>query len=154
RASNSRTKVSKTSLLRLRRDVGDHRFCETDSGGVYGATQLLELEQHREHTFELSIEMDLVTGEAFEPIRIDCFAKCLLPDQRPIVEFLAPLLVPGQDLILEEALQARGVGAVVRLLLVIVLWRPAELLLPPRPGIVAQRGRCAGISRGRRGRQH
>ena len=61
-------------------------FCETDSGRVYGAPQLLELEQHRQHAFELSVKMNLVTGEAFEPIRVNGFATCLLSDHRPIVD--------------------------------------------------------------------
>ena len=38
-------------------------FCQTDSGRTYGATQLLKLEQHRQHAFELSVEMDFVAGE-------------------------------------------------------------------------------------------
>jgi hypothetical protein len=59
-------------------------FCQTDSGRAYGATQLLKLAQHRQHAFEFSIEMDLVAGEAFEPVRVDGFAKCLLTDQRPV----------------------------------------------------------------------
>jgi hypothetical protein len=46
------------------------RFCETDSGRARGATQLSQLEQHREHAFQFSVEMNLVAGEAFEPVRI------------------------------------------------------------------------------------
>ena len=30
--------------------------------------------------------MNLVTGEAFEPIRVNGFATCLLSDHRPIVD--------------------------------------------------------------------
>jgi hypothetical protein len=56
-------------------------FCETDSGRIYGATQLLQLEQHRQHPLELSVEMNLVAGETLESIRIDGFAKCLRADQ-------------------------------------------------------------------------
>ena len=55
-------------------------FCETDSGRVRGATQFLKLEQHREHAFELSIEMNLVAGKTVKPIGIDGFAICLGAD--------------------------------------------------------------------------
>jgi len=44
---------------------------------VRSATQFLQLEQHCEHAFELSVEMNLIAGKAFEPVRIDGFAKCL-----------------------------------------------------------------------------
>jgi hypothetical protein len=56
------------------------QFCETESRRVCGAPQLLQLEQHREHAFELSVEMNLVAGEAFEPVGIDGFAICLSAD--------------------------------------------------------------------------
>jgi len=35
----------------------------------------LQLEQHREHAFELSVEMNLVPGKALEPIGIDGFNR-------------------------------------------------------------------------------
>ena len=52
-------------------------FAKRNSGGIRGTTQFLQLEQHREHAFELSVEMNLVAGKAFEPVGIDGFAKCL-----------------------------------------------------------------------------
>jgi hypothetical protein len=52
-------------------------FAKRNSGGIRGTTQFLQFEQHREHAFELSVEMNLVAGEAFEPVGIDGFAKCL-----------------------------------------------------------------------------
>ena len=39
--------------------------------------------------------MNLIAGEALEPVGIDRFAECLLTDQRPIFELLATLLVPA-----------------------------------------------------------
>jgi len=59
-------------------------FCQTDSGRTYGATQLLKLEQHRQHAFELSVEMDFIAGETIESVRIDGLAECLCTDQRPV----------------------------------------------------------------------
>jgi hypothetical protein len=50
------------------------QFCETESGRVRGATQFLQLEQHREHAVELSVEMNLVAGKTFEPTEIDSCA--------------------------------------------------------------------------------
>jgi hypothetical protein len=47
------------------------QFCETESGRVRGATQFLQLEQHCEHAFGLSVEMNLVASETFESVRID-----------------------------------------------------------------------------------
>jgi hypothetical protein len=44
------------------------------------APQFLQLEQHGQHAFEFSVEMNLVTGEAFEAVRIDGFAVCLGTD--------------------------------------------------------------------------
>jgi hypothetical protein len=78
----------------IRSDAGSS-FCETDSGRVRGATQFLKLEQHREHAFELSIEMNLVAGKAFESVGIDGFAKGLSAKQWAIVQLLTALLVPG-----------------------------------------------------------
>jgi len=67
----------------MRRTAGmDHYtnapdFCETDSGRVRGATQFLQLEQHREHALQLPVEVSLVAGKSLEPVGIDGFAKCL-----------------------------------------------------------------------------
>jgi hypothetical protein len=63
--------------------LADAHFCQTDSGRTYGAT-LLKLEQHRQHAFELSVEMDFVAGETIESVRIDGLAECLRADQRPV----------------------------------------------------------------------
>ena len=70
-------------------------FCETDSGWVRCATQFLQLEQHREHAFELSVEMNLVPGKALEPIGIDGFTECLSANEGTILQLLSTLLVPG-----------------------------------------------------------
>ena len=75
--------------------LADAHFCQTDSGRTYGATQLLELEQHRQHAFEFSIEMDFVAGETIESVRIDGLAECLCADQGPILDLSPPLLIPG-----------------------------------------------------------
>jgi hypothetical protein len=64
--------------------LADAHFYQTDSGRAYGAPQLLELEQHRQHAFEFSIEMDFVAGETIESVRIDGLAECLCADQRPV----------------------------------------------------------------------
>jgi hypothetical protein len=69
------------------------RFCETDSGRARGATQLSQLEQHREHAFQFSVEMNLVAGEAFEPVGIDGFAKGLSAKQWAIVQLLPSLTI-------------------------------------------------------------
>jgi hypothetical protein len=52
-------------------------FAKRNSGGIRGTTQFLQLEQHCEHAFELSVEMGLIAGEALESVRIDGFAECL-----------------------------------------------------------------------------
>ena len=55
-------------------------FAKRISGRAYGATQLLKLEQHRQHAFELSVEMagfpaalDLVPSQ--KGLRIGLFFK-------------------------------------------------------------------------------
>jgi hypothetical protein len=40
----------------------------------------LQLKQHREHSLELPVEMNLVAAKTFKPVRIDGFAKCLSAD--------------------------------------------------------------------------
>jgi hypothetical protein len=62
---------------------------------VSGATQVLQLEQHREHALQLPIEVDLVASKTFEPVRIYSFAKRLCADQRPVFEFSPTILIPG-----------------------------------------------------------
>src|SRR5215471_14717253 len=86
--------------------------------------------------------MDLIAGEPFQPVGIDRFAKCLSADQWAILKFLATFLVPGHDLGFQEAPEALSVRAIGYLTLLVVVCIPTELLLPPRPCIIAQRGHC------------
>jgi hypothetical protein len=65
---------------------------------IRGAPQLLQLQQHRDSTLKLPVEMNLVAGEPHEAVRVDGVAKSLRADQRPVVKLLSALLVPWQDL--------------------------------------------------------
>jgi hypothetical protein len=60
------------------------------------SAQVLRLEQHRKHAFQLPIEMDLVASKTFEPVWIYSFTKRLCPDQRPVFEFSPTILIPEQ----------------------------------------------------------
>ena len=109
------------------------------AAGFGGNAQLLQLQQHRERSFQLSIEVDLVPRQPFEPIRLDSLAESLRTDQRSVIKLALPLIVPRQDLDLQNPLQALGVGTVRRLVLVVIVRLPGELLFSPFAGIFAQR---------------
>src|SRR5215216_580496 len=56
--------------------------------------QVFEPQQHREHPFQLSVEVDLVAAEPFQFVGIKRLTERMLPDQRPIFQVL--LLGPQQ----------------------------------------------------------
>ena len=51
-------------------------------------SQVLEPQQHGEHSFELAVEMDLVASKPLQLVRIERLAERLLADQRPVGQFL------------------------------------------------------------------
>jgi hypothetical protein len=54
--------------------------------------QVLEAEQHGEHTLKLAIEVHLITPEPFQFVGVERLAERLLANQRPGCEFLLPIL--------------------------------------------------------------
>jgi hypothetical protein len=54
--------------------------------------------------------MDLVASKLLQLVRIERLAECLLADQRPVGQFLLPVLEPRQHLAFEEAAQALDIG--------------------------------------------
>jgi hypothetical protein len=52
-------------------------FAKRISGRIWRAPKLLKFEQHRQHAFELPVEVGFVAGEPFEPIEIYGFAISL-----------------------------------------------------------------------------
>jgi hypothetical protein len=45
--------------------------------------QVLEVQQHDEHPFELATEMNLIAAEPFQLVCVERLAECLLADQGP-----------------------------------------------------------------------
>jgi hypothetical protein len=69
--------------------------------------QLLQLEQHCQHAFELSVEMNLVAREAFKSVGIDGLTICLITDLRSVIKLqFSPLAV--------------GISAVGRLVFLVI----------------------------------
>ena len=56
--------------------------------------QVLEPQQHGKHSLKLSIEMDLVASKTLQLFRIERVAESLLADQRPVGQFLLPVVKP------------------------------------------------------------
>ena len=73
-------------------------------------SQVLEAQQHGQRPFELSVEMDLVAAEPLQLVGVEGFAERLLPDERPVGQFLLARLEPRQHLALQKATQSLGVG--------------------------------------------
>ena len=73
-------------------------------------SQVLKPQQHGEHSFELTVEVDLVASKPLQLIRIERVTERLLADQRPVGQFLLPVLEPWQYLAFKEATQALDVG--------------------------------------------
>jgi hypothetical protein len=78
-------------------------FCQTESTRDSPLTQLPEPQQHGEHTLKLA---NLVAAKPLQLVSVQCLAKCLLADQRPVGQFLLPVLEPRQHLAFKEAPQA------------------------------------------------
>ena len=60
--------------------------------------EILQAQQHGQHPFELSIEMDLVAAEPLQLVGVEQLAERLLPDERPVASRRlaeAPLGLPG-----------------------------------------------------------
>ena len=47
-----------------------------------------------EHSFKLAVEMDLVAAKSLQLVRIECLAERLLANQRPVRQFLLPVIEP------------------------------------------------------------
>jgi hypothetical protein len=47
-------------------------------------SQLLETQQHRQHPFELAVEMDLIAAQSLQLVGIERLAERLFSDQRPV----------------------------------------------------------------------
>src|SRR5581483_4666779 len=65
--------------------------------------QFLETEQHGEHAFQFTIEMNLVAAKPLKLVRLQRFAERLLADQRSIRQFLFAVFKPRQHFVLEES---------------------------------------------------
>jgi hypothetical protein len=68
--------------------------------------QLLETQQHRQHPFKFAVEMDLVSAEAIQLVGVESLTKCVLPNERPVRQFLLAVFEPWQHLAFEEAPQS------------------------------------------------
>jgi hypothetical protein len=73
-------------------------------------TQVFEPQQHGEHSFELAVEIDLVAAKPLQLVRVERLTERLLANQRPVGQFLLPVLEPWQHLAFEEPAQAFEVG--------------------------------------------
>jgi hypothetical protein len=85
--------------------------------GFYGAPsprpQLLETQQHRQHPLEFAVQMDLVSAEAIQLVEVEGLTKGMLPNERPVRQFLLAVVEPRQHLVFEEAPQCLDIGAPV-----------------------------------------
>jgi hypothetical protein len=73
----SRTRSSFKKSKRVPRGGAAKLILRNGLAGLGGTAQLAQFQQHRKHTLELSVEMNLVAGEALKPVGIDGFAECL-----------------------------------------------------------------------------
>ena len=71
--------------------------------------QVSEPKQHRQHAFQLAVQVDLVTAEVLELVGIEQFAKSLLAQQGTPTDLLFALLEPGEHFIFKETAQPRDV---------------------------------------------
>ena len=54
--------------------------------------------------------MDLVAAKPLQLVRIECLAERLLANQRPVRQFLLPVIEPRQHLAFKEATQTLDIG--------------------------------------------
>src|SRR5208282_344866 len=79
--------------------------------------QVLEAQQHGQHPFELSVEVDLVATEPLQLVGVERLTERLLADERSVGQFLLARLEPRQHLALQKATQSLGVGGELFLVL-------------------------------------
>src|SRR5881227_3820662 len=68
--------------------------------------QFFEPQQHREHAFELAVEMHLVASKPFQFVGIESLSEGLLSNKRSHGEFLSSPLKPRQHFSLDEPPEA------------------------------------------------
>src|SRR5215207_7538122 len=100
------------------------------SGGLDRLAQVLEPEQHGKGSLQLAVEVNLVARQTCQAIRLKCLAQSLGAQQGAVLQLLASLLVPGPNLLLEKAGQARRIWAKGLLM----LFGHLEDVLPPLAG--------------------
>ena len=101
-------------------------------------SQVFEPQQHSEHSFELAVEMDLVTSKPLQFVSVERLAECLLTDQRPVGQFLLPVLEPRQHLAFEEAAQALDIGGGWLFAFSKFVWIAGERVCPPSLRMLTQ----------------
>jgi hypothetical protein len=78
--------TTRRSCARARRSISISRPCGMvflRNGSTLGlaSSQLLQLDQHRQHTLKFAIEVDLIAPQPLQLIRIEGLPKRLLPHQ-------------------------------------------------------------------------
>jgi hypothetical protein len=75
--------------------------------------QVLEAQQHGEHTLKLAVEVHLITPEPFQFVRVERVAECLGTNQRAILELFPPILVPRNHLLFQEPQEVGRIGCLI-----------------------------------------
>src|SRR5271165_1520479 len=100
--------------------------------------EVLQPKQHGQHSFELAVEMDLVTAEPFQLFRIERFAERLVPHERATGDFLSALIEPGEHLAFEKPAQTLDVRSGWFFILLEFIGLDLEPVRPPALRILAQ----------------
>jgi hypothetical protein len=112
-------------------------FLPNGSAGNCPLSQVLEAQQHRQHPFELAVEVDLVAAEPLKPVGVERLSKRLLPDQRAGGQFVVPVILPPLHLTFEEASQALNVGGSGLLTLLQFVRTAGQFIGPLSPHVLA-----------------
>jgi len=103
------------------------------NGSVWKGTlpQVLKAQQHRQHPFQLAVEVDLVSAEPLKLFRVEGFPERLFAEQRMIGNCLSTILEPREHLALDEASQTMDVGGGGFLVLLEFIGLKLERVGPP-----------------------
>src|SRR5580704_12148134 len=82
--------------------------------------------------------MDLVAPKPLKLVWVERLAERLLADQRPVGQFLLPVLEPRQHFAFEEAAQTLDIGAGWLFAFSKFVWIAGERVRPPSSRILAQ----------------
>jgi hypothetical protein len=83
----------------------------------------------------LRSRLDLVAAKPLQLIRIECLAERLLANQRPVRQFLLPIIEPRQHLAFKEATQTLDIGGGRLLALLRLVGVAGQHIGPPSLGI-------------------